>query len=1165
MVLSTLRSYLVTLLLGLPALPASSGPAPQHKAAAPLPRSLEFVENKGQWDAQAHFMAELPAGRLFLTSSGFTYTFADPAALRAYHEHKASPATANGLVRTHAYRVSFEGGNSRAAIQGEEATTEVRNYFLGKDPSKWASQVAGFRQARYKEVYPGIDVRLYENAAQLLEYDFTVRAGAKPEAIRLRYQGAESVRLTAEGGLQIHTSVGDVLEQAPKAWQTSASGERTLVECAFQLQNNVLSFRLGQYDRKRPLIIDPTVVFSSFTGSTADNWGFTATYDEQGNMYSGGIAFGAGFPSSTGATQTTYAGACDIAIIKYNTTVRGQASRLYATYLGGSEVDVPHSLVVNSRNELVILGTTSSRNYPVTAQALSRNFNGGQSADPLFEGKDGPMVYPNGSDLIVSTLSANGSALLASTYLGGSANDGLNLSSDLLNNYGDQFRGDIITDADNNVYLASTSLSNNFPVKNGFGNVALTGANAVVCKLTANLSTMLWGNYLGGTGAEAAYSIQLGAGRSVVVAGGTTSRNFPVTTGSLLTTAPAGVNGFVTRIAPAGNAISQSTYIGTSGDDQAYFAQLDADDNVYLLGQSSGSYPVTTGRYVRANSHQFIHKLNSTLSQTAYSTVFGSGRAAYDLSPTAFLVDDCERIYVCGWGGRTNSGYGFGSSSTAGLPVTGNAVQTSTDGSDFYLAQFTPGMASLEYATFFGENGGSGEHVDGGTSRFDKRGMVYQAVCGGCGGTQGFPVPPTASYFNTRNGYRNCNNAAFKVDFGMVVADPGPARYVCASGASIALGGTPAGGTWSGPGVSGNATSGYRFTPTAALVGRNILTYSIATTGICVSKRPLRITVVPDVTISINAVPALCVDANNITLQASLTGGTWSGPGITGGVNMFDPKKAGAGTHTITYTMPDTLGCGVATRQIVVKPLPQVNAGPPLTMCSYETQPVQLLGASPAGGTWTGPGVTPGGLFTPPDTKLKGANLTLTYTYVQDGCPNSATRQIVLAPSPANNFPLNVPACSTAPQYTGLAPFTCQFEPVLAGGTYEWDFGDGSPKSTEATPSHVFEHAGTYTVKLIARYSNCTVETGFVPVVVGDVFVPNIITPGNDDKNDKFMPRFSCQQASLRVFSRWGNKVYETDNYRNDWRGENLPDGMYYYHLRDTEGRSAKGWVQVKR
>ncbi|WP_161806929.1 gliding motility-associated C-terminal domain-containing protein [Hymenobacter sp. AT01-02] len=1178
MYLSTLRSYILPALLATVIVPMGVLAKP-HAAVAPTPTtSLEFVENKGQWDASTRFAASLPAGRLFLASTGFTYTFADPQALRAYHDHEHGKATAakgpiDGSLRMHAYRVTFEGGNAKAHVRGEEATAEVRNYFQGNDPTHWASQVRGFRGARYQEVYPGVDVHLYENATHQLEYDFAVRAGARPEAIRLRYSGAENVRLTPEGSLLIHTSVGDVTEQAPRAWQIRPNGERVSVPCSFELSGTVLSFRLGRYDRKLPLLIDPTVIFSSFTGATGDNWGFTATYDAAGNMYSAGVAFAPGFPTSTGAIRTTFAGVGDMAIIKYRTSVSGSASRMYATYVGGNSVDVPQSMVVNSRDELVILGTTGSTNYPVTSAAFSRTFNGGSFSDPLQENDSRYIQYPLGSDLVVTTLNANGSALIASTYLGGSGNDGLNLNlnanltSPLVNNYGDQFRGDIITDSDNNVYLASTTMSNNFPVRNGFDSSFNGIADGVVCKLSANLSTLIWSNFLGGSSYDAVYSIQLGAGRSVVVAGGTNSTNFPVTAGALLTTAPAGVNGFVARIAPAGTSIQQATYVGTTGNDQAYFVQLDASDNAYLFGQSSGNYPVTSGRYQNAGSHQFIHKLNATLNQTVYSTVVGTGRLSYDITPTAFLVDDCERIYICGWGGSINDGYGIGTlgSSTAGLPVTSDAVQSRTDGSDFYLAEFTPGMGSLEYGTFYGQSGGrSGEHVDGGTSRFDKRGMVYQAVCGGCGGDQGFPIPPGANYYTTRNGSTNCNNAAFKIDFGVVIADPGPSRYVCSSDGPITLGGSPAGGTWAGPGVTAIAGGGYCFTPSESLIGRNTLTYSVAATGICVSTKPLRITVMATQPVTITPVPVLCRNGNTVTMQATPAGGTWSGPGMSG--TTFNPAQAGLGTHTLTYSLADTLGCATGTYQVTVRELPRVEAGPDLVLCAYETQAVQLQGMEPAGGTWSGTGVTPTGLYTPPNTDLKGGIYTLTYSYNIGGCVNSDTRRVVLAPSPTVNFPLNVPECTAAPQYTGLAPFTCSFQPVLAGGTYTWDFGDGSPLSTEASPTHQYVSAGTYNVKLTARYANCSVETGFAPVIVGDVFVPNIITPGDDDiKNDTFIPRFSCQPATLRVFTRWGNKVYETANYRNDWRGNNLADGLYYYHLRDAEGREVKGWVQVKR
>ncbi|SHJ70330.1 gliding motility-associated C-terminal domain-containing protein [Hymenobacter daecheongensis DSM 21074] len=1154
MLVSTIR-YCLFLAATLAALRTTAA-RPVHVAPA---QTLEFIENKGQWDARAHYVAALPAGRLFVAPTGFTYSFVSPAALRAHHEHAAQ---VSDRIPAHAYTVTFEGGNARAALSPEQPTTEHRNYFLGKDPQHWASDVRGFRQLQYADIYPGIGARLYENATQQLEYDFTVEPGARPERIRLRYSGVERLVLK-DGNLLISTSVGFVTEQAPRAWQLRGT-RRVPVACRFELTGTTVSFHLGRYNPRLPLIIDPTVIFSSFTGSTADNWGFTATYDAQGNMYSGGVAFEPGYPASPGAFDLSFNGNVDIAIMKYNTSVSGPAARLYATYLGGFGSEAPHSLEVNSQDELVILGSTSSSNYPVTTNAYDVTFNGGPSFEPLSG-----ISYPAGSDLVITKLRSNGSALLASTYLGGTGTDGLLAtpasvnSGSLVQNYGDQFRGDVITDGAGNVYLASSTSSFNFPVPNGYQTTLRGGTDAVVCKLSADLRTLVWSTFLGSSSADAAYSIQIDAARSVYVSGGTQGNNFPTTAGSLHPTSQGGTDGFVAHLSSSGNALLQSSYIGTSATDQAYFLQLDAGNNVYLLGQTAGTYPVTTGLYAVRGARQFIQKLNPTLSANLYSTTFGvavpTGLAPH-ISPTAFLVDDCERIYVCGWGGSVN----YDPQSIAGFPVTANAIQRTSDGSDFYLAQFTPGMLALEYATFFGENGGrSGEHVDGGTSRFDKRGLVYQAVCGGCGGSSGFPVPPGAGTYSNTNKSSNCNNAAFKIDFGQRLADPGPNRYVCVSAAPVVLGGTPAGGTWSGPGVSVISGGGYQFTPSPALLGRQVLTYSVASTGTCVSTRPLRMTVLPETPATFAPLPAVCIDGAAITLVASPPGGTFSGPGVAG--STFSPATAGVGTFTLRYSLNDTVSCNAATQTVVVKKLPDVTAGNDTTLCADQLRPFQLRGMRPAGGTWSGPSVSAAGLFTPPNTNNKGAILTLRYSIAENGCLNSAPRQIVLAPASVANVRLNVPECQSAPEYTGLAPFTCTFEPVLPGGTYQWSFGDGTPTSDEAGPTHTFTEPGTYLVRLTARYAGCEVLTQFAPVVVGEVFVPNIITPNGDSINDRFQPRFSCRPARLQVFTRWGNKVFETADYHNNWRGENLPDGVYYYYLVDADERKARGWVEVKR
>ncbi|KUG08234.1 gliding motility-associated C-terminal domain-containing protein [Solirubrum puertoriconensis] len=1144
-------------------------------ASAPPERSLEFIENKGQWDARARYAAPLPAGgRMFVEPGGLTYSLFDPTAFQHGHSPEAGKSAAlppqqDAKIKAHAYRMRFVDARKNTKLEPIEATKEVRNYLLGADAKKWASNVGSYRELRYRGLWNGIDAHLYENKQSLFEYDFELQPKADPNVIKLRYEGADAIRLRADGALEIKTSVGTVTELVPRAWQLGAGGERQPVSCRYVLRGQEVSFALGRYDRARPLLIDPTVVFSTFTGASADNWGFTATYDQQGNMYSGGIADGSGYPVSTGAYDTSFGGVWDIAIIKYNTATTGAASRVWATYLGGSAMEAPHSMVVNSRGELIVLGSTSSSNYPTTSSAYDRSFAGGRN----FSANGLP--YANGVDIVVTRLNAAGSGLLGSTYVGGSSNDGVLESITLANNYGDQFRGDVIVDANDNVYFASSTSSasnsagsNNFPVVRGFRNSYQGGSSdAVVCKLTPDLSDLVWSTFLGGANSDAAYSIQLNAAGEVYVSGGTNSDNIGNANGAYFPTRRGDIDGFIARISTTGNqpTLERLTYLGTTAYDQAYFIQLDDQGGVYALGQTRGSVPVTTGVYSIANGKQFIQKLSADLSTLLISTTFGSGRSAPDLSPTAFLVDQCERIYVCGWGGTNNVGNG----NVAGLITTANAMQRTSDGNDFYLIQFAPYATAVEYATYFGGTEGRGEHVDGGTSRFDRRGFVYQAVCGGCGGSSSFPVPPGAGTYSNRNNSGNCNNAAFKIDFGINAAVAGPNQNICIDAAPLRLGGQPSGGTWSGTGVSGSVAAGYTFTPSVAQAGTHKLTYSVASTGTCVTTSTLDMTVVPISTINFSPLAPACVNGNTVQLTATPAGGTFSGPGVAG--TTFSPAVAGTGTHTITYTLPSPM-CGSTTQRVVVSPNPQVVAGTDTALCSFQRTPYMLKGASPAGGTWSGPGCTPQGLFTPPAGVYGPIMLTYSYTN-SEGCTQTAQRRVMLVPENRSNLPLQLPECPLTPRqsegmpaYTWLAPFTHVFNhDMLFASSYSWDFGDGTT-SKDQFPTHTYEKPGTYQVSFTAYYNgSCEAKTVFAPVYVGTPFIPNIITPNADGQNDVFEQRLSCLPVTLKVFSRWGKEVYTTTNYQNNWNGGTLPDGVYYYQLVDTDGRKAKGWLEIRR
>ncbi|MCC2548961.1 hypothetical protein LJY25_21125, partial [Hymenobacter sp. BT175] len=750
----------------------------------------------------------------------------------------------------------------------------------------------------------------------------------------------------------------------------TSRGQRRPVSCAFELSGNRVSFRLGSYDPALPLVIDPTVLFNSYSGANTVNWGMAGTYDSQGNLYSTGGVFDMTFPRTTGAYTQPFGGNGDVGVHKYNPSGRGAAALLYGTYIGGLNPELPHSVWVNPQDELLILCSTGSSDFPTTAGAYDRTFNGGSFINP-----NGVFTYSNGSDLGIIKFSSTG-ALQASTFLGGSGNDGImgpfnQGSFPLLRNYGDQFRGDLTTDPAGNVYIASLTASTNFPTPGGAATTYRGGVtDGVVCKLSANLGSLIWGTYLGGSGSDAAFSLQLGSTGSVYVAGGTTSPNFPVTPGTLQPNLAGDVDGYVARLSSSGNLVERATYLGTGLYDQAYFISLDAADNPYLLGQTRGAWPVTTGTYRNVGGKQFIHKLNADLTSTGFSTVFGSGGASPDISPVAFQVDDCGRILVSGWGG--DASFGGTLPNLSGMPISPNATKPTTDGLDFYFLQLGANAATLDYGSYFGSTT-TGEHLDGGMSRFDKKGTLYQTQCGGCGGTN-FPIQPTAGYYQLSNitGFF-CNQTTLKIDFGTGSVSAGPGQTVCSNAAPITLTGAfPAGGVWSGPGVT-QVGGAYVFTPSAALVGNQTLTYTLPGQPIC-SGTATRVIVVQAVTAASFGPldPAFCISQTTGTpLTASPPGGTFSGPGVAG--NLFYPAAAGLGTHTITYALPTTpcAPASTVTRTVQVSNSLTISLRQDTAICQGNIVPILLGGALPTGGVWSGVGVSQQGsryVFTPPAT-----------------------------------------------------------------------------------------------------------------------------------------------------------------------------------------------------
>ncbi len=682
--------------------------------AQEVTEGLNFIKNKGQFDDSVLYKVNVHGGRMFVQENGLMY---DLFSLEDLHEigehqhhapeHQHELSKEENLIDCHAYKVSFVNAKLNHFTE-ENKKTEYHNYLLGSDKSKWVENVSLYGRVNAIDAYPNIDLSLYSEGINM-KYDFIVHPRGNMKDIKLAYNGLNKVALV-EGNLVLTTSVGDVVEQAPYVYQV-INGEKVEIPSRYVLNNNEVSFEIGDYDKTKDLIIDPVVVASTYSGTTEPIYGHTATYDAAGNIYSAGAGFSpGGLPTTTGAYQRSYSGSREMCINKYNPT---GSSLIYATYLGGSGDDFPHSLF-DHNGRLYILGTTESSNFPTTASAYDNTYNGW-------------------GDIVVSVLSPTGGGLLGSTFIGGADEDGKNSIS---TNYGDEFRGEIIVDNAGNAYVASMTESNNFPTSAGAYQTSLGGGqDGVAFKLSSNMSTLIFSTYLGGTADDAAYGV-VKSGTKIYITG-TAGNGFLPSGGAFGYNG--GRDGFVLALNNTGTSVLHRSYFGSSSNDESFFIEKDLSGDIYILGQTAGTISATAGRYNGGNGI-FITKFNPALTTRAFTST------TRNMAPVAFLVDDCNFIYASGHGAlSTLSGFG----------ITGNAVQSTPAG--FYLMALSPNATSLSYGTYYGA---SDSHVDGGTSRFDKKGVVYQATCT----DNGFPTLPSAysSSNQTGGGY---DVTVFKIDF----------------------------------------------------------------------------------------------------------------------------------------------------------------------------------------------------------------------------------------------------------------------------------------------------------------------------------------------------------------------------------------------------------------
>ena len=426
-----------------------------HNEGLTQPR---FSANKGQFHPNVEFQLDHAAGRFYFQKNKIKYHLFDK---NKIHEIKHGE-TDDPLVNIHTYETVFLGSNS-GEVAGINEHSFHENYFIGNDSTKWANKVPVYKEIKYNNIYDGIDLHFYEGFGHL-KYDFIIKPKQSVKDIKIQFNGLDKMYLKA-GHLILETSLGNVIEQAPLAYQI-IKDQKIEIPCKYMLNENVISFKLLKSNNKKyPLIIDPVLIFSTYSGSSAMNWGQTATYDNSGHLYAGSISFAIGYPTTLGPFQQFFGGGnTDMCITKFSTD---GTSLIYSTYLGGNGPENPHSLVVNDNDELFVFGSTGSPNFPTSTNAFDNSFNGGSSWG--FIGTYIP--YPNGIDIVVTKFSSNGNNLLGSTFIGGSGNDGINESganlyntSGLCNFFADEYRGEIILDTAGNCFVASTPKSIDFPM-----------------------------------------------------------------------------------------------------------------------------------------------------------------------------------------------------------------------------------------------------------------------------------------------------------------------------------------------------------------------------------------------------------------------------------------------------------------------------------------------------------------------------------------------------------------------------------------------------------------------------------------------------------------------------------------------------------------------------
>ena len=658
---------------------------------------LSFEANQGQTDTQVKFLARGQGYTLFLTPQeavlalrkpegnchGKEGTLTNPGSklvadrfallnnrwLRA--AELPEPQSAECATNT-VLQMRLVDANANARVEGAEELPGKSNYFIGNDPKKWRTNVPTYAKVRVEDIYPGVDLVYYGNQGQL-EYDFVVQPGTDPSAIKLALSSAASLgKIDAKGDLVVQANGGEVRFHKPVIYQTalaeSGQGEKTLVAGRYTInEQKEVAFAIGEYDRTKPLVIDPVLVYSTYLSGSSSTAGNSITADSSGSAYVTGSTQSTDFPTTSGTFQPsnhTSSGGSNAFVTKFSPD---GSSLMYSTYLGGSTGEIAMGITLDGSGNSYVTGITYSADFPTVDPLQSTNRSlGGFSR--TFTG-------------FVTKLNATGSTLLYSTYLGGSG--------------GDVAKG-IAVDGSGDAYVTGYTWSADFPTANP---IQVTNrsrsdpaTNGFVSEINTSGSALVYSTYLGGSGnasgGDDSEAIAVDGSGNAYVTGFTRSTDFPTTPNALQPTCPpgpAGCNeGFLAKINVGGSGLAYSTYLDQTGPGTG--VAVDGSGNAYVTGVGT-----------------FVAKLNPTGSTLVYFTRLNQGGNGFS-EGTGITVDGSGDAYVIGYTESTN------------FP-TANPIQGTNRGNgDAFVTKLTPDGSGLVYSTYLGGSGkdqGNGIAVDG--------------------------------------------------------------------------------------------------------------------------------------------------------------------------------------------------------------------------------------------------------------------------------------------------------------------------------------------------------------------------------------------------------------------------------------------------------------------